>query len=271
MASHRVVPAARSRLGKIVANLWENGLVTVENASPGRLERRELLKRLADLLQRLLELERPSFVGRRELSAEAPLAQAESYVRYRVRLEIDRAADRQEAFVRVREILAKVEDSPERQEALRLASDRLDLPRETQAGLAPARGAARGATPALSPRVLEAGERLERDALAGVIAHQDALTLLAELTPDHFDDETHRRVRAHLVKPGEAERDLLPLLAELDARAAAEGIDGETTKELLIRLRERHLRRELANADLDRTKEIQETLERLRAAAANLV
>ena len=45
---------------------------------------------------------------------------AASYVVHRVRLELERTPDRQEAFVRVREVLAKVEDSPERQDALRL-------------------------------------------------------------------------------------------------------------------------------------------------------
>ena len=39
-------------------------------------------------------------------------AGAESYVVYRVRLELDRTPDRQEAFVRAREILQRNEDSP---------------------------------------------------------------------------------------------------------------------------------------------------------------
>ena len=60
----------------------------------------------------------------------------------------------------------------------------------------------------------------------------------------------------------------MPLLAELDARAATEGIDEETAKELLLRLREREVRRELATADLERTKELQEQLEKIRATAA---
>ena len=79
---------------------------------------------------------------------------AESYLLYRVRLELERAADRQEGFVRAREVLAKAEDSPERQEALRLLADRLDLPRETLAGLAPARGggACRGPRDAAAAR-----------------------------------------------------------------------------------------------------------------------
>ncbi len=75
---------------------------------------------------------------------EDKLAGAESYLLYRVRLELDRSADRQEGFVRAREVLAKAEDSPERQDALRLLADRLDLPRETLAGFAPARGAGPG-------------------------------------------------------------------------------------------------------------------------------
>jgi DNA primase len=199
---------------------------------------------------------------------EERLAGAESYLGYRVRLETDRAPDRQEAFVRVREVLSPFEDSPERQDAVRLAADRLDLPKETQAGLAPGRG--REATGAISARLLEKGARLERDALAGVAAHQGLRDLLAELAPTHFDSELHRRARAHLLAPSEPAEELVPLLAELDARAAAEGIDEETAKELLLRLRERQLRRELENADLERTKELQEQLEKIRATAANL-
>jgi DNA primase len=201
---------------------------------------------------------------------EQRLGKSESYVPYRVRLELDRAPDRQEAFVRAREVLGRFDDSPERQQALRLVADRLDLPRETQAGLVPRRGAQRGA-PAVSPKLLEAGDRLERDALAGVAAHPELRDLLAELAPDHFDSELHRRAREHLLEPGEADRELVQFLAELDARAGAEGIDQATTKELLLNLRERKLRRELQEADLERTKELQEALERLRSAAANLV
>jgi DNA primase len=201
---------------------------------------------------------------------EERLANAESYVLYRVRLELDRAPDRQEAFVHAREILSRFEDSPERQQALRLVADRLDLPRETQAGLVPRR-AGRGATPEVSPKLLEAGERLERDALAGVAAHTDLREVLAGLSPDHFDSELHRRAREHLLEPGEADRELVQLVAELDARAAAEGIDEATTKELLLNLHERKLRRELQNANLERTKELQAELERLRVAATNLV
>src|SRR6478752_8144405 len=130
----------------------------------------------------------------------ARLGSAESYLYYRVRITLERTPDRQEAFVRAREILATVEDSPERQEALRLLADRLDLPRETLAGLAPApaRRAAAGAG-ATTPRLLEAGVQRERDLLAAVVRHPALVPELAALTPAHFDEPLHRRFREVLV------------------------------------------------------------------------
>jgi DNA primase len=198
---------------------------------------------------------------------EGRLAGAESYVVYRVRLELERAEDRQEAFVRAREVLARIEDSPERQEALRLLADRLDLPKETLMGLAPSRGRAPGASEA--PRLLGAGERLERDVLAACVAHPSLVRGLAELTPEHFDGELNRRFRASLVS-GRDEPELTPLRAELDARAATEAIDERTGSELLLRLRERKLKRDLAGADLARTTELQAHLAMVRQALAEL-
>jgi DNA primase len=202
---------------------------------------------------------------------EARLGQAEEYLPYRVRIEIARTLpDRRRAFERVREVLAPFPDSPERQDAVRLAADRLGLPAELQAGLAPA---ARARTGAVSAKTLEAGVRLERDALAGVVAHPALAPLLAELTADHFDVELHRRVREHLVASEQAvDRELVAALAELDARAAGEAIDSATAKELLLRLRERGIRRELAQSDdLERTKELQTALARIREAVGALI
>jgi DNA primase len=195
---------------------------------------------------------------------------AESYLLYRVRLELDRSADRQEGFVRVREVLAKAEDSPERQEALRLVADRLDLPRETLSGLAPARSSSeRGTGAAEAPRLLEAGDRLERDALAACLAHPSLVRGLAELGPEYFDSDVARRFRAALVA-GRDDPELTPLRAELDARAAREAIDERTGKELLLRLRERRLKRDLAGADLARTTELQAHLAKVRQSLAEL-
>jgi len=199
---------------------------------------------------------------------EERLEGAESYLLYRVRLELERAADRQEGFVRAREVLAKAEDSPERQEALRLLADRLDLPRETLAGLAPARGGGRQAVPE-TPRLLEAGDRLERETLAACVAHPSLIRGLAELGPEHFDSELHRRFRAALVS-GREDPELTSLKAELDARASREAIDERTGAELLLRLRERKLKRDLAGADLARTTELQAHLSKVRQALAEL-
>jgi DNA primase len=192
---------------------------------------------------------------------EQRLARAESYLGYRVRLEIERAADRQEGFVRVREVLSRFEDSPERQDAIRYAADKLDLPKETQAGLAPR--VAASSTGRVSPRLLDAGERLERSALAGVAAHRSLVPVLTELGPEHFDSDEHRRLREQLI----GEDDIDP---ELDARAAAEGIDERTAEELLLRLRERRIRRELSEADPARTLELQAALARILAAMEEL-
>jgi DNA primase len=199
---------------------------------------------------------------------EDRLTHAESYLVYRVRLEIERSADRQEGFVRAREVLAKAEDSPERQDALRLLADRLDLPRETLAGLAPARGATRRGA-AEPPRLLEAGGRLEREVLAACVAHPDLVRGLSELGPEHFDSEENRRFRAALVS-GKDDPELTALRAELDARAAQEAIDERTGAELLLRLRERKLKRDLAGADLARTTELQAQLAKVRQALAEL-
>jgi DNA primase len=199
---------------------------------------------------------------------EQHVARAESYLLHRVRLEVERAPDRQEAFVRVREVLGRFEDSPERHDALRFVADRLDLPKETQAGLAPRAAAA--ATGRVSPRLLDAGERLERNALAGVIAHRALVPVLAELGAEHFDSELHRRVRAVVVGDTAEEPELVGAIAELDARAAADGIDERTAEELLLRLRERRIRRELADADPSRTLELQAALAKIRSAMEEL-
>jgi DNA primase len=197
------------------------------------------------------------------------LVGAESYLVYRVRLEIERSADRQEGFVRAREILARTEDSPERQEALRLIADRLDLPRETLAGLAPVRGGAPGRHSTDAPRLLEAGDRLERDVLAACVAHPSLVRGLGELSAEHFDSEVNRRFRDVLVT-GREDPDLTGLRAELDARAAREAIDERTGTELLLRLRERTLKRELSAADLARTTELQAHLAKVRQALSEL-
>jgi DNA primase len=196
---------------------------------------------------------------------EDRLGEAKPYAVHRVQLEWDRKRDKQHAYLRVQDFLDGIPDSPERHEAWRLANDLFGLTIQLRRAGSAAIGAA------ASPRLIDAGERLEREALAGCVAHAELVPVLAEMSPDHFDNELHRRLRANLVDGGEAEADLVPLIAELDARAAADAIDEATGKELLLRLRERKLRRELADADPERTKELQEQLEKVRAAVGELV
>ena len=186
-----------------------------------------------------------------------------SYPVHRVRLERERARDRESAFAAIRTFLASLPDSPERVEAVRLAADLLDLPPETQAGLAPARGSSHAAG-VVSPRLLDAGSRLERGALAGVAAHPDLTRLLEQIGPEHFDDPLHRRARAHLLGEEPADGELTPLLAELYALAGRDDITVETTEQMLLRLRERRLQRELADADEGRMVDLQQALLKIR-------
>jgi DNA primase len=202
---------------------------------------------------------------------EQHLATADYYIVHHVRLILARIADRQEAFRRVEEVLAKVEDSPAKQDAKRLAADTLDLARETLAGLgAKAPEAARSRPAELSPELLQKGDQLERRVLAACVIHPSLVAVLAELSPDHFDSELHRRFRRHLIEGGVEDEGILALRAELDARAAREALDESTGKELLLNLRSRRLRRELAGAELERVKELQEALERLKLAAQEI-
>ena len=62
----------------------------------------------------------------------------------------------------------------------------------------------------------------------------------------------------------------MALRAELDARAAREALDERTGKELLLNLRARRLRRELASAELERVKELQAALAKLTEAAQEI-
>jgi DNA primase len=196
---------------------------------------------------------------------EARLVRAEPYLVYRTRIEIERAEDRQRAFETVKELLDRAPDSPERHEAWRLANDRLGMTVQLQAS-----GSSTATAAAPSRRLVDAGLRLERNALAGVLAHTNLRPLIVELTPEHFDDATHRAVRAYLVDAASLDADGVRLLAELDAVAVSEGITEDAATEFLLRLRERELRRELLHADFERTKELQEALVKIRDAVAGL-
>jgi DNA primase len=185
------------------------------------------------------------------------------YLVHRVRLLHRKAVDQQSAYAAIVAFLNQHEDSPEHQEARKLAADLLGLPPETQVALAPARGRrSRATTP--SPRLLEAGYRLERGALAGVAAHPKLERFLEELNPEHFDTELHRQVRAHLVGEATDDPEVLALVDELHALAGLEEINEETARQLLLRLRERRLQEELREAPPEQRKTLSEAVAALR-------
>ena len=189
---------------------------------------------------------------------EARLAAAKPYALYRTQVEAERGG-----YQAVNTFLRPLPDSPEKSEAIRWASDRFGMGLQLPS--------VRASTDvALSPRRLAAAARLERDALAGVVAHPSLVPMLAVLPPEHFHDDAGRAVRANLVDGAPLPAEAVALLAELDARAEAEGIDKQTAEELLLRLRERELRAELQHAAPEQLRDLQERLVRVREGLAAL-
>jgi DNA primase len=192
---------------------------------------------------------------------EKQLASPVSYPVHRVRLLIERAADRQAAWGDVLGFLSGLPSSPEHLEAERLATDLLDLPPEMQALLAPGRRSSTVGSE--SSRFMASGERLERSVLAGVAAHESLLPELAGLEPECFDDELHRRVRAHLLGEESDAGDLATFLAELYALSDADRITEDTARQMIMRLRVRGIRRVLAQSEGEKRQELQDELVRL--------
>jgi DNA primase len=188
-----------------------------------------------------------------------------SYPVHRVRLLHERAVDKNAASAAIKSFLNAQPDSPDHLDARRLAADLLDLPPETQAAFAPIRGRSSAAS-VISPRLLGAGDRLERSVLAGVAAHPKLNRYLEELGPEHFDSELHRRARSHILGQEPADGELTPLLAEIYALSETDDITEETAEQMLLRLRERRLQRQLSDAESDHFLELQQRLAEVRTA-----
>ena len=92
---------------------------------------------------------------------------ARSYAVHRVQVELSRGGDPTAVYERVKLFLDGLPESPDRHDAWQVANDALDLTVQIRAAASSTRAAAQ----AVSRRVLEAGDRLERDALAGVVAY----------------------------------------------------------------------------------------------------
>jgi DNA primase len=199
---------------------------------------------------------------------EQRLEAATEYLVHRVKLEIDRAPSPQGAFDAVQALILKAPRGPDQEHAAKYAANRLNIPLRVDGTSAPVFGEARR-------KLVDAGERLERDLLAVCTVHPElAARYLHELDDRHFDDPLHRRLRAYLAGEAEPDDELIALRAELDATAEREGLNDEAAKQLFLRLEERLVRRELAelgrgevtSADLERTKELQAVLGRIQEA-----
>jgi DNA primase len=199
---------------------------------------------------------------------EERLVASTPYLVHRVKLEIDGAPSPQAAFDSVQALILKAPRGPDQEQAAKYAANRLNVPLRVDATSAPVFGEA-------GRKLIEAGERLERDLLAVCIVNPDlAERYLQELDDRHFDNPVHRRLRSYLAGEAESDEELVALRAELDATVAQEGLNDEAAKQLFLRLEERLVRRELAelgrgevtSEDLERTKELQGVLARIQEA-----
>ena len=103
----------------------------------------------------------------------------------------------------------------------------------------------------------------------GVVAYPELKPLLEEVKPEHFHDETHRALRAHLVDGAPLDDAGVGLLAELDARADRRGRSTPTSAPSSCSgLGERALQEDLQTADFARTRQIQEQILDIREALA---
>jgi DNA primase len=196
---------------------------------------------------------------------EARLASARPYDVHVAQALSQHADDKEAARREVESFLSGRPDSLNRRAAQQWANDYFGMNIPIRGGGTAMR------TAAPSPRVVAAVDRVERGALAGVIAHRELAGILASISPEHFRDATNRALRAHLVDGTQTDESVLERLAELDAWVPEEGLeDKSTAEEYLLRLTLREVDAELATAGLERMKELHEKRERIEQAIENL-
>ena len=195
---------------------------------------------------------------------EARLAAAKPYVLHRTQVEAACADDRDAAWRAVETFLNGVPDTPDRRDAWRWANDHFGMTIQLRGG-----GTA-AARVAPTPRVAAAAERIERGALAGVVAHPELLPMLAQIPPDQFRSPQHRALREHLVDSAPAMPETMELLAELHFWAPENGIDKPTSEVHLLRMSEREVQAELQHAQLEQVPALTTALVRIRDAIASL-
>jgi DNA primase len=193
------------------------------------------------------------------------LATALPYEVHRVQVEARRTEDREAARRAVTEFLDSRPDSLNRRAAWNWANDHFGMSIQIRGG---GTSLAKQAPP---PRIVEAADKVERGALAGVVVHRELAQALAAIPPEQFRNEQHRALRAHLVDGEPAAPETLALLAELDYWAQeVEGIDKATAEVYLLRMTEREAQAELQHADLESVPELSARLVRIRETIAGL-
>ncbi len=169
------------------------------------------------------------------------LADAEPYLTYRVRTAVEAPGSRDDRYRAARELLASAQPSIERDELVRMVSDRLDLSDDLSAALLARAPAAE--------RVLERRGRLtprardERLFLGACLANPDTgKALIDKLDVAHFSDARLWEAAAHVRRriAGEASaqeaEEWAQVIAELTALSSREGTSEAVLQELYLKL-----------------------------------
>ena len=175
-----------------------------------------------------------------------------------MRLELEHADDREAGFRKAKEILDGFPEGPDKLAAQRLVTDRIGTTVQFRTGAIPSARAAANA-----PRVLDAGTRLERNALAGALAHEELRPLLGQLTPEHFYDPLHRSIRDHILDGTPLDADGVSCSPSSTRARKPRGSTLRPGRSSCGGCASGELRRELQGADVVRTRELQEMLRKL--------
>jgi len=218
---------------------------------------------------------------------ERALADAEGYLTHRVRLALEAGGSRDDRYERVRMLLVEAGPSVERDELVRLVSDRLQLSDDLAAGLIArgqlSEGVQRRRGAQMTPR-----ERDERLFLGLCLEYLDVgKDLIDKLDVAHFTDAERWQAAQHIRRQAAGESTVeedtqwAPEIAELMALASKEGGSEPVLLELFWKLRLNRTQDELKalqeNADLslsqqERLRELQalrlSILERIRSQAS---
>jgi DNA primase len=189
------------------------------------------------------------------------VAKARSFASHLVRTQVSQALDEREALARARDAISRFEKgSNDWLAAVEAAQAQLNLPPEVVRTLA---GTAFLGGEEIDARANRSAWRSEKLALGAALRFPELIPLIEALPESTFGDLTLRRIRDWLVSGQQDHSVDKNDLAELDALIDSDAVGEETGREVILRLTEREIRRELRLASVERREVLTDALNRI--------